>query len=154
MVICQEEGKKKPIPKQGSTVILLIYPKQDLTHQVLKAPCLCIERGGFLSPLCLWNTSWGAALCWAALGGLSPTFSKPVQLSHSFRTGPQIEVFSVAAASWDIWPPECIPLGMGKGFGGSWRSCAFQHFVASLLSSPAALAVDPRIRRKEKSLSV
>lgn len=113
-------GKTIPVPKQGSTVILPIYPKQDLTFQVLKAPCLCTVRGVLISSVPLKHELGGSSLL-SWFWRLSPAFSKPVQLSHHLRTGPQLEVFSVAAASWDIWPPECIPLGLGKRFGGSRR---------------------------------
>lgn len=44
-VILREEENKIPVPKQGSTVILLLHPNQDVTYQVLKAPCLCTGRG-------------------------------------------------------------------------------------------------------------
>lgn len=91
-------GKTIPVPKQGSTVILLIYPKQDLTYQVLKAPRLCIVREVLISSLPL-KHELGLSSLLGWFWGLSPTFSKPVQLSHHLRTRPQIEVFSVAAAS-------------------------------------------------------
>lgn len=97
---CHPSGGEKtiPVPKQGSTVILLIYPKQDLTYQVLKAPRLCIVREVLISSLPLKHElGLSSLLSW--FWGLSPTFSKPLQLSHHLRTSPQIEVFSVAAAS-------------------------------------------------------
>lgn len=120
-IILQGEEKNIPVPKQRSTAILLIYPARDLPYRVLKAPCLCIVRG--VSYLFYATETWAEWQLSAKLvsKAISLTFSKPIQLSHHLRTDPQLEVFSVAAASWDIWPPECIPLGLGKGFEGSRR---------------------------------
>lgn len=147
-VILREEENKIPVPKQGSTVILLLHPNQDVTYQVLKAPCLCTGRGVFIS-----DTSWGAALCWAGFG----SFHQHVPNQFDFPTVSGL----VSSYKYSVWQLLPETFGLLNAFLWGWGKDLEEAGGASLASILWAASFppcspvrgDPWVRREEKSLS-